>query len=59
LETLKHIVIRYTGFVWAMMKPLGSWAVFVIAGIDSISFGQAEAHIGTHLPASRIELAEF
>src|SRR6266576_6604684 len=39
LETLKHIVTRYTGFVWAMLKPLGSWAVFAIAGIDSAFFG--------------------
>jgi membrane protein YqaA with SNARE-associated domain len=39
LDTLKHIVIRYTGFVWAMIKPLGSWGVFVIAAIDSAFFG--------------------
>src|SRR6266571_2622756 len=39
LETLKHIVTHYTGFVWAMLKPLGSWAVFAIAGIDSAFFG--------------------
>jgi membrane protein YqaA with SNARE-associated domain len=39
LETLKRIVTGYTGFVWAMLKPLGSWAVFAIAGIDSAFFG--------------------
>ena len=39
LEILKHIVARYTELVWAMLKPLGSWAVFAIAGIDSAFFG--------------------
>jgi len=38
-ETLKHIVSRYTDFIWAIMKPLGSWAVFAVAGIDSAFFG--------------------
>jgi membrane protein YqaA with SNARE-associated domain len=39
LAILRHIVARYTGLVWAMLKPLGSWAVFAIAGIDSAFFG--------------------
>jgi membrane protein YqaA with SNARE-associated domain len=39
VETLKHIVSRYTDFIWAIMKPLGSWAVFAIAAIDSAFFG--------------------
>jgi membrane protein YqaA with SNARE-associated domain len=38
-ETLKHIVTRYTDFIWAIVKPLGSWAVFAVAGIDSAFFG--------------------
>jgi membrane protein YqaA with SNARE-associated domain len=39
LEIFKHIVARYTGFVWAMLKPLSAWGVFAIAGIDSAFFG--------------------
>jgi membrane protein YqaA with SNARE-associated domain len=39
LEIFKHIVAPYTGFVWAMLKPLGAWGVFAIAGIDSAFFG--------------------
>ena len=39
LETLKHIVTRYVVFLWALLKPLGSWAVFAVAGIDSAFFG--------------------
>jgi membrane protein YqaA with SNARE-associated domain len=39
LEVLKHLLARYGEFVWAMLKPLGSWAVFAIAAIDSAFFG--------------------
>ena len=39
METVKQIVSRYIGFVWAILKPLGSWAVFAIAAIDSAFFG--------------------
>jgi membrane protein YqaA with SNARE-associated domain len=39
LHVLKHLVARYIALVWALLKPLGSWAVFAIAGIDSAFFG--------------------
>ncbi|MGE5053177.1 MAG: YqaA family protein [Acidobacteriota bacterium] len=39
MDALKQLVTRYIGFVWALLKPLGSWAVFAIAGIDSAFFG--------------------
>ena len=39
MHTLKQIVARYIGFVWALLKPLGSWTVFTVAGIDSAFFG--------------------
>ena len=39
MDALKHLVTRYIGFVWALLEPLGSWAVFAIAGIDSAFFG--------------------
>jgi membrane protein YqaA with SNARE-associated domain len=39
LETFKQIASHYIGFVWAVLKPLGSWAVFAIAAIDSAFFG--------------------
>jgi membrane protein YqaA with SNARE-associated domain len=39
LDTLKHLVARYILFLWGLLKPLGSWAVFAIAGIDSAFFG--------------------
>jgi membrane protein YqaA with SNARE-associated domain len=39
LDTLKQVVARYIIFLWALLKPLGSWAVFAVAGIDSAFFG--------------------
>ena len=39
LHTLKQIVARYIGFVWGLLRPLGSWTVFAVAGIDSAFFG--------------------
>jgi len=39
LHTLRHILTRYTTFIWTTLEPLGSWGVFAIAGIDSAFVG--------------------
>jgi membrane protein YqaA with SNARE-associated domain len=39
LNTLKHILTRYTAFLWALLKPLGIWGVFVISAIDGSFMG--------------------
>ncbi|HUK25834.1 MAG TPA: VTT domain-containing protein [Terriglobales bacterium] len=39
MKTLKHILSRYTAFLWALLKPLGAWGVFVIAGADAAAVG--------------------
>ena len=39
LKTIKHILSRYTAFLWALLKPLGAWGVFAIAGIDAAALG--------------------
>ena len=39
MNTLKHILTRYTAFLWALLKPLGIWGVFVIAAIDGSFMG--------------------
>lgn len=39
MHIFKQIVARYIGFVWALLKPFGSWTVFAVAGIDSAFFG--------------------
>jgi len=39
LKTIKHILTRYTAFLWALLKPLGVWGVFVIAALDGAALG--------------------
>ncbi len=39
MRTLSNLLARWTGFLWALLKPLGSWGVFAIAAIDSAAFG--------------------
>jgi membrane protein YqaA with SNARE-associated domain len=39
LKTIKHILSRYTAFLWALLKPLGAWGVLAIAALDGAFFG--------------------
>jgi membrane protein YqaA with SNARE-associated domain len=39
LKTVQHILSRYTAFLWALLKPLGVWGVFVISGLDAAALG--------------------
>ncbi len=39
MKTLKHILSRYTGFLWVVLKPLGAWGVFAIAALDGAALG--------------------
>jgi membrane protein YqaA with SNARE-associated domain len=39
LNTIKHIFLGYTAFLWALLKPLGAWGVFVIAALDGAALG--------------------
>jgi len=39
LNTIKHIISRYTLFLWALLKPLGAWGVLVIAALDGSFMG--------------------
>jgi membrane protein YqaA with SNARE-associated domain len=39
LNPLKHALTRWTAFLWAVLKPLGAWGVFAIAGIDAAFLG--------------------
>jgi len=39
LNTIKHILTRYTAFLWALLKPLGAWGVFVVAALDGAALG--------------------
>jgi len=39
LKTIKHILSRYTAFLWALLKPLGAWGVLAIAALDGAFIG--------------------
>lgn len=34
----KHIIWRYSAFLWAVLKPLGIWGAFGFAAVDSAAF---------------------
>jgi hypothetical protein len=38
LNTIKHILSRYTHFIWSVLQPLGSWGIFAVAILDSAAF---------------------
>ncbi len=39
MKTIKHILERYSAWIWALLKPLGVWGVFVISVLDSSFMG--------------------
>ena len=39
MKTIKHILARYTAFLWALLKPLGAWGVLVVGAIDGAFLG--------------------
>jgi len=39
LKTIKHILSRYTAFLWALLKPLGTWGVLAVAALDGAFIG--------------------
>jgi membrane protein YqaA with SNARE-associated domain len=39
LNTIKHIISRYTAFLWGILAPLGVWGVFVISAMDAAAVG--------------------
>lgn len=39
MKTIKHILTRYTAFLWALLKPLGVWGVFLTAALDGAALG--------------------
>jgi len=57
LKTIAHFVTRYTAFLWAVLKPLGAWGVFAIAGIDSSFLGMPlDAIVGAYVYQDRSRL---
>jgi membrane protein YqaA with SNARE-associated domain len=54
LKTIKHILSHYTAFLWALLKPLGAWGVFAIAGLDGGLVGMpVDAVVATYVYQDR------
>jgi len=39
VNVIKHILARYTVFIWGLLKPLGMWGAFGIAAVDAAFLG--------------------
>ncbi len=39
MHFIKHILARYTAFLWALLKPLGIWGAFGFAAVDAAFLG--------------------
>jgi membrane protein YqaA with SNARE-associated domain len=39
LNTVEHILKRYTTWIWKVLAPLGPWGVFAIAAVDGSLLG--------------------
>jgi len=39
LRTIKHILARYSAFLWGIVHPLGIWGVLAIAALDGAALG--------------------
>jgi len=50
LSTIKHILARYTAFLWHILRPLGIWGVFAVAALDGAAFGlPIDVVVGTYV----------
>lgn len=38
MNALKHILERYSHFIWSVFQPLGGWGLFIIALLDAAAF---------------------
>ncbi len=39
MKLIQQLLKRYTAFLWLVLKPLGIWGVFAIAGLDAAALG--------------------
>lgn len=38
MKAIKHILARYTHFIWSVLQPLGSWGILAVAILDAGAF---------------------
>ncbi len=39
MQLIKHILAKYTAFLWAVLQPLGAWGVLAFAAVDASLLG--------------------
>ena len=54
MNAIKHFLARYTAYLWALLKPLGAWGVFAMAGLDGSLLGMpVDAVVATYVYQNR------
>ncbi len=54
MKTIKHIFVRYSAFLWAILKPLGAWGVLAFAALDSSFIGMPiDAVVASYVYSNR------
>ena len=57
MKAITHFLARYTAYLWALLKPLGAWGVFAIAGLDGSLLGMpVDAIVATYVYQDRSRL---
>ncbi len=60
MKTIKHILARYTAFLWAILQPLGAWGVFAIAALDGAAVGlPMDVVVGGYVAQNHARLALY
>lgn len=52
MKSIKLTLSKYSGLIWAALKPLGAWGVFAIAGIDGMGIplpGAVDVVVATYV----------
>jgi len=39
MKAIKHLLARYSTFLWTILAPLGAWGVFAVAALDGAALG--------------------
>jgi membrane protein YqaA with SNARE-associated domain len=39
MKAIKHLLARYSAFLWTILAPLGAWGVFAVAAMDGAALG--------------------
>lgn len=39
MKAIKHLLARYSAFLWTILAPLGAWGVFAVAALDGAALG--------------------